>query len=194
MDTKTTFFTENLIAGIQVSTILILFAAGLFGYSWLDINKFWLQLSIVFIALSYPLGIIFDRVYESFLKPIDRSIRMRYFKGEGKNDKSKEELDRARYNIIFSSEEMCAFMDYIRSKIRIARNSVFNFILLFIMADFFVSRQPEIEEKSGLFFFISAVGIVLATLSFNAFRDTSKIYYEKLRHFYDEFRKNNQTA
>jgi hypothetical protein len=122
---------ELVVGGLQSLIWLTFVAMTIFGPTQvagvLEKNS---SLSAVFlVALSYALGVVFDRVWDSLLEitGVDALIR--------KGAKTETEGDRVRAKIFGSDpKNAVAFVEYNRSRMRVARASFFNFLLITITA------------------------------------------------------------
>jgi len=106
------------------------------------------------------------------------------------------ESDKALYNVITGDQIMDNFFNYIRSKMRIARDSIFNFILISAAVHYFVYARvaDSYPLKHDLLVFISCAGIFLAVLSFLSLRDSTNSYFKKLHNFYMELKRKNEPS
>lgn len=158
----TVIFAELLVCGVQSFIWIAFFVSLLIG---VDLRSFFLtwQSGLVFAALAYALGVIFDRVWDMFARPVDLWIRRKYFN-------SSEELHLLRIRIFSTQQsDFLSYIDYIRSRMRIARATLFN-----AFAGAFVSL---LFANAACAFLLTAA----ALLSLFAFADLLKTYYGLLK-------------
>ena len=117
----TALFVELLVVGLQAEAWLILLTVTLLGpfpMPWDRLEKWTALLTIVAVGVAYVLGIIVDRladvVTEFALRPGDRQT---------------QSVPRMRLRVMKESEALAAFLDYQRSRVRIARGTVANLAL-----------------------------------------------------------------
>ena len=109
---------------------LALFSA--FGTQWIDladVKDFAVLLTVVVLAFAYVLGIIVDRLADTVLDRFEQTRRGKRIKGRmSKNRKLSKPAKVAtmRMTVMHESEGMGRFLDYQRSRWRIARATVVN--------------------------------------------------------------------
>lgn len=176
---------EILIGGFQTTVWLTLIILSIFGYEWIQLNtaERWLGLITIFIlGISYVLGVLFDRLWDFLLGKLDKKIRTTYF------DNS-ELLNSARVRIFSKSETMASFLDYIRSRMRIARASVCNFCLITVTSLFFILTRLnhlDVFLKLRLLVFTGICGVLLILLAFYAWKNITNTYYKQVSTIHQE--------
>jgi len=172
---------EILIGGLQTTIWLALIILSIFGYGWIQLNTVekLLGLTIFIITISYTFGVLFDRLWDFLLQKPDEVIRNRYF--------SKSELYSMRVRIFSKSEPMAKFLDYIRSRMRIARASFCNFCLITATSLLFILTQLNHFDallNLKLLLFTSTCGMLLALLAFYAWKKITNTYYKQMLTIY----------
>ncbi len=174
---------EILIGGLQTTAWLALIILSIFGYEWIQLStaERWLGLTIFIIVISYTLGVLFDRLWDFLLYKPDNVIRNRYL--------SKLELYSIRVRIFSKSETMASFLDYIRSRMRIARASLCNFCLISATSFFFILTRLnhlDVFLKWKLLLFTGICGVLLILLAFYAWKNITNTYYKQVSIIYKE--------
>ncbi|MGE5249604.1 MAG: hypothetical protein ACM3QS_05265 [Bacteroidota bacterium] len=176
----TVSFAEIFIIGLQAVVWVALFAAALFGVRWADLDalKAWeASATLIFLGLTYTLGLLADRLADALFSPLDHRIRPSTIPDK------EAPVWRMRLYIITQDNGMTKFVEFARSRIRIVRATAFN-LLVFALA-FVVYRIAR-----GLAIFNAATlgGLALAllgiALSFYAWRRMTKAYYKRLSQAY----------
>jgi len=177
--TTTNVFAELLIIGIETLAWIALLIFCLFGYGWIDFSVFDnLAIAIPLAAAAYVLGIIMDRVSDTLLAGADHAIRRKML-----GERAAQSFAQLRTYILARSSYLATDLDYLRSRLRIMRSSIVNFGLLAIFgAAFILSRlQIALSTKYGAAVTAFLVGLVLASLSYYAWRASSITYYLRLQ-------------
>jgi hypothetical protein len=177
--TTTNVFAELLIIGIETLAWIALLIFCLFGYGWLDFSVFDnLAIAIPLAAAAYVLGIIMDRVSDTLLAGADHAIRRQVL-----GERAAQSFAQLRSYILARSSYLATDLDYLRSRLRIMRSSIINFSLLAIFgAAFVLSRlqiEPPTQYSAAATVFIA--GVILASLSYYAWRASSLTYYLRLQ-------------
>ena len=127
--TTTALFVELLVSGVQsMLWIGVLMLIGCDPHRLIAVvTQHSVGSSVILLALAYSLGIVFDRVWDAMLNPIDKHIRAKTFPDA-------EQVHRVRA-LLFSSDPVRAqFVDYIRGRIRITRSTVCNAMMIVLSA------------------------------------------------------------
>lgn len=156
----TAIFAEILIIGLQAGVWLAFLAASIFGTEIVSIQvlKEWQNFLILpVIAIVYVLGILIDRIADTTFLKILKVVN------RGKEEKHPAKFSKMRLRILMQNDAVAKFIDYERSRLRIARATVFNLffiiitgiVFLFIRTDFYTSTIA----------WIAFVGLVLLAFS-----------------------------
>jgi hypothetical protein len=129
----TAIFAELLVCGLQTLTWLVLLAVAIVGPEPLAPLLEVPSLASVFVVgFSYALGVIFDRLWDQVLKWTGiggwLSKQARAAAAGGKPGSEFDALRRRVYGT--DAGNAARFVDYNRSRMRIARASTFNFLLI----------------------------------------------------------------
>ena len=179
----TSIVIEILIIGFQTLIWCILVVLSMFGYWWVNLNPDLLLGFTLFItAMSYTFGVLFDNLWNRISEPMDKHIRSLYFKDT-------KEVHSMRGSIFAENKQTVEFMEYIRSRMRIARSSVYNFPLITVAALVFITVQfqvvaPELRMKIIIFVLVS--GALLTLLAVSAYRKLTHTYYKQILVLYKE--------
>jgi hypothetical protein len=133
----TAVFAEILIVGLQAEAWLALALLTVFGHEWLfeldGVNDFAALLTIVVLALAYVLGIIVDRLADTLLDSFEHSrlgkrVKTK-FMSKPEEPEPEPRLSTMRMTVMAASDDMTSFLDYQRSRWRIARATVLNLVV-----------------------------------------------------------------
>lgn len=123
----TALFVEILVIGIQANVWVVLAFVYLTGITP-DFPSGWKDAVTVFaLAESYTLGIVIDRIADSAYVAVFRPKEK-----DGKEKDRKVPFSTMRLRILKENEQLAGFLDYQRSRLRIARATVFNCVLVVI--------------------------------------------------------------
>jgi hypothetical protein len=195
--TSTAIFAEILVVGLQATIWLALTAllvADLNGINTSGIRpaitslKEWAALITVFvIGLAYALGIIIDRLSDS----ISSFFEKKYFPDKKRRKECMKELEKnglhvelplsvglMRLFVMAKNPEMTKFLEYIRSRMRIARSMSFNLIPITIAAALLARHQ------NYLWGLIPLAGFLLLLVSIYVSHRISETYYNRLAEAY----------
>ena len=174
---------EILIIGLQTIMWLALIVLSVFGYRWVRIDSgLLLALTLFVTAISYTLGVLFDNLWNRLSKIIDEPIRLKFFSVS-------EEAHSTRINVLFNNKNAVEFMEYIRSRMRIARASFYNFFLITICALIFITTQLQwvaAELRIKLITFVIISGVLLTVLALSTYRKIVHTYYKQISIIYKE--------
>lgn len=179
----TTLFVEILIVGLLALVWLVL----LIGSIWhlkcaIEFLKSMSDYAAFFIALifgsAYIMGIFVDRVSDSLYKRFQYSDNC-------SNDRS---FGEKRLRILNEGEGMAKFLDYQRSRLRIARATIFNLLLIIIAGLIYIVRNNNLPQggKGILTIIIIIVaGAILTAIVFNTTRRLDRAQYKTLNEAYE---------
>ena len=143
----TAVFAEILIIGLEVEAWMFLAAVALFGTDWLDAadsTNFAGLLVIVVLSLAYVLGILVDRLADTFIDWVEdrdrgKSIKKRLMKHP--EFETPADVAPMRMMVMHESEGMTRFLDYQRSRWRITRATIVNLALLGVAGALYLGLQ-----------------------------------------------------
>lgn len=195
--TSTTIFAEILVVGLQAAIwlgLLLLLIADFKGGNieavlrLMTSFKEWAALITAFmLGLAYALGIIVDRLADSASSLLEKQI----YPEKKRREKALEELRKdgfsvelpssvglRRLRVMSANPEMTKFLEYIRSRMRIARSTSFNLIPLTLVAVLLARHQ------NYLWLLILLAGLVLLAVSIYVSLRISDSYYARLSEAY----------
>lgn len=182
----TAIFAELLIIGLEACVWLVLFSRIILGTSEVDISvlKGWEALATIFVlGVAYTLGIVVDRLTDSLLHSIDVKLRNRWIpRREGDPSVSERRL-----RIMAENERMAEFLDYLRSRVRIARSTVFNLALILVaLIVLGIQKATTFADPGAGRVLVMAGTVVPLLLAFALFSwvRISKTYYHRLDQAY----------
>jgi hypothetical protein len=184
--TTTAIFAEILIIGLEATMWLCVLVAAIFGTRWIPLARLenWeTPISLFVLAFAYALGIIVDRVADSLFDPLDR--RLRTSKGEKSPLPPVPEM---RLCVLAEGGGMATFLDYVRSRIRVARSTAFNLFLLTLSVIILLRRMGAPADGAAnpgrLIVWVAAVGVGLVAAAVFAWARITKTYYWRLGEAY----------
>jgi hypothetical protein len=181
--TTTVIFAEIIIIGLQASIWITLVLINLFGTKWININilKGWESLLTVFVlGIVYTLGIVVDRTSDSIFHSFDKKLRKKFISNKHLS------VSEMRLRIMLKSESIAKFLEYIRSRLRIARSTSLNFFFITITSVIFLVKQSEVNGNNifSIVLLVASGGIVLMTFLGFIWVRITKTYYKRLDQAY----------
>jgi len=164
---------ENVVGGFLAFLWMGLAILSLFDFDWIPggvLKGLTPFLFLFLIPFAYMFGVLFDRLWDFLTKwglaPAKRNVS-----------------HAQRLHVFSYSEQTERFFDYIRSRLRIARATIWNSVLITGTALVFVGIRLPIENeniKIRMLFAIAVSGIGLFYLALFAFRKINNTYNEQL--------------
>ena len=181
----TAIFVELLIVGIETFIWLGFLVSSLFGVKWFSFIGFLFEKSsltstILFVGLAYVFGIVFDEISDTLIEPWANRIR-----NSTREEKDPEVWDMQAY--VFSrSEETAVKLDYMRSRLRILRSTIFNLILIVLFSLLFLWTTMIVptSNKVNITLFISIFGFSLLALVVFVYWRIAHAYWMRTRSLY----------
>jgi len=142
----TAVFAEILIVGLQVEAWIVLLLLSVFGTEWIhlsEVKDFATLLTIVVLALAYVLGIILDRLADTLLDRFEKTGRGKRVKARFSKSAELEgpqNVATMRMKVMIESDGATRFLDYQRSRWRIARATVVNLAIAGLAAALYLAR------------------------------------------------------
>jgi hypothetical protein len=133
----TVLFVEHLITGFQATVWTSLLVLSVFGYEWVDLNKYKDFIAIVtmlVISFIYPLGVFVDNTSDELLKSWNRKIREKCIE-----DKT---LSARKLLTITDDDAFAEYLGYVRT--RISRSTFLNFLLITLTAIIFTATRLQV--------------------------------------------------
>jgi hypothetical protein len=140
----TDLFVELVVIGAGVIIWVSILALTQFGYHWVP----WKEISgivvlLPFLALTYFLGIIFDRLADKSFSNWNKKIRKQYFLSDAEYHVART------YTYTHANEKVIDLFEYSKSRMRICRSwSIHSLIILFSVPIFIFVRLPNLQPNS----------------------------------------------
>jgi hypothetical protein len=180
--TTTAVFAEMLVAGIEAMVWIALIALAIAQPREADIQRLaalkdWVALiTAVVLAFAYGLGIVVDRVSDSLFNTLlkaepkrDSTEHPDPAKRNEAREKEEARIVRLRLHVLARGDKVTDFIEYIRSRIRVARSTTINLALTTVSAEAFLltcTRASPWQVSASVF----ALGSLTAVAAFAAFR------------------------
>ncbi|MGJ3245691.1 MAG: hypothetical protein ACFE0I_06400 [Elainellaceae cyanobacterium] len=186
----TDLFVEIIVIGIGGIIWLSLLIFSFLDYQWILWDRATAFISLIpFLAITYVLGIILDRIADQIFKACDKKLRKVQFS-------SNEEYHSARnYTYTYASEKIIGLFEYGRSRLRISRAWNINFVLIAISLTIFIWKNftdTSLDNKLKLTFVVVSVCGFGATSSFLAWKKLAKNDYKRLKEMIDFLKQQKQ--
>lgn len=176
----TPVFAEILVLGMEVEAWLVLLILSAFGTEWIDVGDlkdFAALATIGVLALAYILGILVDRLADTLLDIFEKTkVGKRIFCWMTKNkdlelpqktgSEEPEEISVMRMTVMYHSEGLIRFLDYQRSRWRVARGTVINTAIGGLVGGLYVAVGTD--QPWGWAFVPPACALVLVPTSYFA--------------------------
>ena len=171
----TNIFVELVVIGFHTLIGIAIIVLALVGYRNLDVEKLLtINLALPVLATAYILGILIDRVSDRIFIAQDYKMR------PAGSEADLPSFLTMRYYILHKSSDIYAQLEYIRSRLRIIRASVFNFILMTTAALLFVYLQfgKSFTSQNLIIIYASIliVGAILTLASYQSWIGLVKSY------------------
>lgn len=183
----TPIIVEILIVGIQALIWIILLVLSVFGHTNFPPADYaiapWSSvMAVAVLAIAYSLGVVFDRLIKLVFSYLVPTAVVRFFTRMALSANERREFDEAasasldeqkrineaRVIIQLYHTDMMAVVEYIRSRVRIARATVFNTLLIMIAALLWLYNQPT-EPKGYMVLSILIGGSAIMVLALMAY-------------------------
>jgi hypothetical protein len=142
----TNLFVELVVIGVGTLLALMLTIMSIFGYGWISWEKVTSSTMLIpLLSITYLLGIVIDRLADSFFDNWNKKLRLKIFT-------TNEEYHQAlTYVYNYASERIVSLFLYGRSRLRISRAWSFNCIFLAITISIFVwTRLSQISYSDKI--------------------------------------------
>jgi len=157
----TNLFVELVVIGVGAVMWLSVAFLGIFGLAWFPLEQLNSPLFlIVFFSVVYILGIITDRMADSlFEKWYSGKLREEWFP-------SIQAYYSARRIVFERSQHLSNILEYRRSRLRICRGWIVNFVFLTITANLYIWVQLSPScNRITISFFVTSTLVLLVFLS-----------------------------
>jgi 8-oxo-dGTP pyrophosphatase MutT (NUDIX family) len=160
----TAVFAEILIVGLEAAAWVSLLVLDVFGRGWLDPAKLkgWETLvTLLIVALAYVLGILVDRVADTIWKQAERLLGL--LKKEP--DERKPTYSDMRMTILARGEAaLAAFLEYQRSRLRVARGTVLNLVAIIPAGAIYLSDRTDAAARDVAWYVGLTSGALLVSV------------------------------
>ncbi|MDA0184523.1 hypothetical protein OJ997_29745 [Solirubrobacter phytolaccae] len=162
----TAIFAELIVVGLQVQAWAALLLMGVFGTDWVKLTaleKWAALLTILVLALAYMFGVIFDRIANDVYVRFYRLARGRRKRPDGERTESPGPpyTREKRLAVIDASEGLAKFLDYQRSRLRVARATSVNTLLAVPCTAVFLGAHTDPSGTLIVFLIMTAVVLVV---------------------------------
>jgi len=123
------------------------------------------------VAAAYTAGVLMDRLTDSLFSPIDKRIRRNVIK------KKYFSVPRARLFVMQHGENMSSFLEYVRSRLRIARATGVNLAIGTLAT---IVLLAKCNVGFSVLAATALVGLALAGTAFYVWRRITRTYYKRL--------------
>jgi bis(5'-nucleosidyl)-tetraphosphatase len=182
----TAIFAEILIIGLEALVWIVLALLAWFGGDKVDLvplasNEALVLLVVV--ASAYVLGVLVDRLADSTLLWLDPRIDCRLKRWRSNR---LEHVNAMRLRLMAPDLGVAPFLEYQRSRVRVARGTVFNLFLTVVAANMYLLlRGPsDPTERATAFVLGNAIGIVLLLITYDVFRKILRASFKNLDRAY----------
>lgn len=172
--TTTALFAELVVGGVQTMGWLFILATLWHSPGRLlsVVRPLSAAEGFILLVFAYALGVVFDRLWDAALKPISQRLKKSILKHPNR-------ADRIRAQLFSTDQPQAAFIDYIRSRLRVTRATLCNSLLAaLISASVHFWRASEPWADTLTFVSVFATGVFL--LAVFAYRDITHNYYKTL--------------
>jgi hypothetical protein len=151
----TTVFVELLIIGLQALAWLTLLVGSTFGLGWVSYIASAFEAASVFttiatIGVAYVVGIVVDEICDSLIEPWARCIR------SSVREEGEPPMWDMQACVFAHSEVATSQLEYMRSRLRILRASIFNAFLnaVFALVFLWIRAPVSLASRGSLTLFI----------------------------------------
>lgn len=191
----TTVFVEILVIGLEALVWIALLASSMFGLDWLSnlagaFKNAETSTTLALIGVAYFIGILMDEVCDALLEPWSAYIRKSVRK-EGQP----EMWDIQAY-IFAHSESATEKLEYVRSRVRVCRSSIFNVVLATVFALTLCWTQSSVMCSLPCLgrLNIAFVGIILTAGAAFVFWRLERAYWLRAQLVYKHLRANEKSS
>lgn len=164
---------ELIIAGVQATVWSYLLVCLVLGWNWLSFESNGAGATVqtmLVLALAYTLGVIIDRLADSLLTTIDKRL----------GTPAPVAPEQMRLRILLHGGEAATYLSYMRSRLRVARSTVFNLGLTVLALALLAVAGPTGGPSRQLLMAATAAAAAAAAVSFWVARRIGKTYDDRL--------------
>lgn len=179
----TSLFVELIVVGLHATIWVGLLGLATFGYRLDELDRMLsLNLAVPVLALSYVLGIVVDKLADLLVIARDQRIRKQYAAPDEPSF-----LD-MRFAILSRSDAVYQQLEYIRSRMRIARAAILNWGLTTLALLIVLWVHPGValsaDRRAGATFVIALLGLFLVALSYHSWTALTRTYIRSTKSAY----------
>ena len=159
---------------------------------WERIGDFAALITVSILALAYTVGVIIDRLADTLVTKLDelrlwlertarkvwRRLRGKKIKNATTKGQVSPSFGEMRLYVRFEGDGISNFLDYARSRVRVARSTALNILLATVFGHIALTDSTERLSVLG-------IGIAAFFLSFYAWVRIKTVYEKRLRQAYD---------
>lgn len=199
--TTTSLFVEILVIGIQSTIWIFLLAICSINEMYyqnilITIEKYSMFMFLIYVAISYTIGIVFDRLSDALftaLKPLIYDFPNKLLMKIPWVHKTitKANQDK-KIPILLKSQKVVEFLEYIRSRLRIIRASLLNTILFFISFMIYLGNKEKGNNQQIITLSnakIIVIAIIIILILYVSFVMLQMTYEDRLKQSRDEYEK-----
>ena len=172
---------ELLIAGVQAMVWLYLLISWPLGWNWLSFERDGAGANVqtlLVVALAYTLGVVVDRLADSLLTTVDNRFRLRPWTAVSP--------EKMRVRVLLAGGEAAAYLGYMRSRLRVARATVFNLGAAAITLLLLAKSEPVGGPSPQTLIGASVAALGAGLISFWVAYRIGKTYDERLSQTYHQ--------
>jgi hypothetical protein len=179
----TSLFAELIIIGCEALIWLVLLFCLFFGYDWLfnllpKLEKLEILVAVPVLGIAYILGIIVDELCDSFIEPWTAKLR-NSLREEGQLDMWDMQA------LIFNkSQEGSMQLNYMKSRLRILRSSIYNFGITTCFCSILLITNQNIQNKGYYFIIALLFGVALTCSTIYVYKRLTLAYWKRIKSLY----------
>jgi len=181
---------EHLVIGIQTALWVAFLFLAWYGYDWIPVLT--LPSHVFFILLSilvlYPLGVFVDEFSDWLFHNLSMRIRREHV--------TDGTLTTFQLLVRLNDPSTSQYFQYLRSRIRLARSSSVNFLLLTVAVIFFTVRQysPTPDQPMASLVIIEGItGIIITLLALFSWWRVSHTFAKRIKWGWEAFHASIET-
>ncbi len=171
----TAVFAEIVVIGLQIEAWIALLVLTIFGVDWIQFGLLdeWVSLiTIVAVASAYVLGVVGDRLADSLVAKL----------AHGEDPSFREE----RLRVMYARKEWGTFLEYQRSRLRVARGTSVNAAITAVMSVAYSVSAGASEWVVATVFILAAVVAVASWRSADLIRGAHEKWIKAAKRLLEE--------
>jgi len=185
----TAIFAELLVGGLLATTWLLLLVMAVAGpdETITALRQLGVGVGMLGLAYAYTSGVVLDRLWKRLTAGKSKTIKARVFGEE--DPQAVRRLVTQAWVEVGRDETHTNWVNYMQSRMRVARAGFFNMILITAAALLLILWQYE-GIGSGIFWLVAVVGSWLSRVCWQAFEGLREDYYQTLKLADEELKRN----